>query len=296
MAVGSRDVGKAAAFAEQHAPGATAHGSYADLVADPDVDAVYVATPHSHHHEHALLGIAAGKPLLVEKAFTRNRAEAVEVLDAARDAGVFVMEAMKTRHLPHVAAIRTLVARGEIGEVVAVSGSYEAAFPYDPSSRIFDPALAGGGLLDIGVYPIAFAMDLLGAPEDVVATGYLTETGVDAQATVVLRYGDRASATLSTSVRTPTPATFTIGGTSGSIRIAEHAFGPTTFTVEWADGGRKEFDGFAPDGKQYEAAEVARCLAAGAVESARMPWQETLDLMRVLDLAREQLGVVYPGE
>ncbi|ROS76611.1 Gfo/Idh/MocA family protein [Cellulomonas sp. PhB143] len=295
-AVGSRSAARAAAFAERHAPGARAHGSYEDLVADPDVEVVYVATPHSHHRDHALLAVRAGRHALVEKAFTRNEAEAVEVLEAARAAGVFVMEAMKTRHLPHVAAIRTMVARGEIGDVVSVSGSREAAFAHDPASRLFDPGLAGGALLDVGVYPLAFALDLLGVPDEVAATGFLTDTGVDAQSTVTLRYGTRAVATATSSLLTRTPASVTIGGTSGFVHVPEHAYGPTGFTVEWHDGGRKEFDGFAPDGKQYEAAEVARCVAAGDHESTRMPWQETLDLLRVLDAARARLGVVYPGE
>ncbi len=295
VAVGSRDAGRGREFADKHAPGARV-GSYEELVADPAVDAVYVATPHSHHRDHALLAVAAGKHVLVEKAFTRNAAEAVEVLNAARRAGVFVMEAMKTRHLPHVAAIRALVARGEIGDVVSVTGNYQVAFPYDETSRIFDPALAGGALLDIGVYPVAFAMDLLGVPDEVRATGFLTRTGVDAQSAIALRFGERAVASVTTSVQSPSPTSVTIGGTAGNIQIAGHAFAPTGFVVEWADGGRKEFDGFVEDGKQYEAAEVARCIAAGAVESARMSWQDTLDLMAVLDAARGQLGVVYPGE
>ncbi|GII98416.1 putative dehydrogenase [Sediminihabitans luteus] len=295
-AVGSRDVGRAQDLAERHTDDARAHGSYEDLVGDPDVDVVYVATPHSHHREHALLAIAAGKHVLVEKAFTRNAAEARDVLDAARAAGVFVMEALKTRHLPHVAAIRTMIARGEIGDVVSVTGSYEAAFPHDPSSRIFDPALAGGALLDIGVYPIGFAMDLLGVPDDVRATGFLTATGVDAQANVALRYGTRAVASLTTSVLARTPVSLTIGGTGGFVHLPSHFSAPAGFVVEWADGARKEFDGFVPDGKQYEAAEVARCVAEGRTESDRMTWQDTLDLMAVLDAARAQLGVVYPGE
>lgn len=296
VAVGSRNTARGQEFADKHAPDAQVHSNYEALVADPAVDAVYVATPHSHHRDHALLAIAAGKHVLVEKAFTRNTTEAVDVLDAARAAGVFVMEAMKTRHLPHVAAIRALIARGDIGDVVSVTGNYQTAFPYDPSSRIFDPALAGGALLDIGVYPIAFAMDMLGVPDKVHASGFLTETGVDAQSAITMRFGDRAMASVTTSVYTPTPTSVTIGGTAGYIHIPDHAFAPTGFVVEWADGGRKEFDGFAEDGKQYEAAEVARCLAAGNVESERMTWQDTLDLMGVLDTVRSQLGVVYPGE
>ena len=294
-AVGSRDGRRASDFAQRHAPSATAHGSYEALVADPDVDVVYVATPHSHHRDHGLLAVAAGKPVLMEKAFTRNEAEAREVLDAAREAGVFVMEAMLTRHLPHVAAIRALVAQGEIGEIRSVTASYGSGAAYDPSHRLFAPELAGGALLDIGVYPLAFATDLLGMPDGVTAVGLRAPTGVDTQSTVVLRYGD-ATATLSSSVLAQSATSLVIAGTGGRIEVVDRFMVPTTFSVVWADGARREFDGYAPGAKQYEAAEVARCLAAGLTQSPRMTWQDTLDLMRVMDRARAQLGVVYPGE
>src|SRR5690606_1823835 len=143
------------------------HGDYEALVTDPEVDVVYVATPHSHHHEHALLAIRAGKHVLVEKAFTQDAAQAREVLDAARAAGVFVMEAMWTRFLPHVAALRGVIARGEIGRVVSVIADHGQQFPFDPAHRLYAPGLAGGALLDLGVYPVSFAHDLLGAPDTV---------------------------------------------------------------------------------------------------------------------------------
>lgn len=295
VAVGSRSAARAGDFVRAHAPDARVHASYEALVADPDVDAVYVASPHSHHHDHALLGIAAGKHLLVEKAFTRNTAEARAVLDSAGAAGVFVMEAMKTRHLPHVAALRSILASGEIGDVVSVRGSYEMAFPFDAASRIFDPALAGGGLLDIGVYPLAFALDLLGAPDDVLAAGVLTPTGVDAQATVVLRY-PAAVATCTSSLVASAPVAMVIAGTRGWVDLPHHYSSPATFTVHRADGSSTTYDGRVPDGKQYEAAEVARCVSAGLTESPRMSWQHTLDLMAVLDRARAGVGVRYPGE
>ncbi|MHA7135268.1 Gfo/Idh/MocA family protein [Oerskovia turbata] len=295
-AVGSRDGHRARDFAQRHAPSATAHGSYEALVADPDVDVVYVATPHSHHREHALLAISAGKHLLVEKAFTRNEAEAREVLDAARSAGVFVMEAMLTRHLPHVAAIRALIAQGEIGEVRSVTASYGSNAVFDPAHRLFAPELAGGALLDVGVYPLAFALDLLGRPDDVTSVGLLAPTGVDAQSTVVLRYGDRATATLSSSVLARSATSLVIAGTGGRIEVVDRFMVPTSFSVVWADGARREYDGYTTGAKQYQAAEVARCVTAGLTESPRMTWQDTLDLMRVMDAARAELGVVYPGE
>ncbi|MEV7973461.1 Gfo/Idh/MocA family oxidoreductase [Cellulomonas sp. NPDC089187] len=295
VAVGSRNRDKAARWAAAHGV-PTVHGSYAELVADPQVDVVYVATPHSEHREHALLAIAAGKHVLVEKAFTRNAAEAREVLDAAKAAGVFVMEAMWTRFLPHVQALHQILDSGEIGEVVALFADHGQFFPLDPSSRLYDPALAGGALLDLGVYPVSFAHDLLGAPRSVHATGQLTTTGVDGQIGVVLDYGERTQATLSTTLWARTPTTAAITGTDGAITVEGSFYAPTSFTVQRRDGRVWTFDRPTPHGLQFEAAEVARRITEGATQSPRMTWQHTLDVMTTMDTIREQIGVRYPGE
>ncbi|PJI93904.1 Gfo/Idh/MocA family protein [Luteimicrobium subarcticum] len=295
-AVGSRQRTKAESFASAHEI-ARAHGSYEDLVEDPDVDVVYVGTPHSHHHEHALLALSAGKPLLVEKAFTRNHTEALEVFDAARSADLFVMEAMWTRFLPHVLALREALAAGEIGEVKTFLGSYGARFPFDPSHRAYAPELAGGALLDIGVYPISFAHDLFGAPGNVSANGTLTETGVDGQAVVALDFADGVHAAISTTLWAWTPENITVGGTDGYVTTDRWTYGGGGFTVHAPDGEvRRRYEGFRGEGKQYQAAEVARCLDAGVTQSERMSWQDTLDVLRTLDEIRRQVGVVYPGE
>lgn len=296
VAVGSRDRAKAEAFAEAHAPGARAHGGYESLVADPDVDVVYVATPHSHHHEQALLAIRAGKHVLVEKAFTQDAAQAREVLAAARDAGVFVMEAMWTRFLPHVAALRGVVARGEIGRVVSVVADHGQFFPFAPEHRLYAPDLAGGALLDLGVYPVSFAQDLLGAPETVTAVGALTPTGVDGQVGMVLGYPDGVQATLSTTLWSRTATTAVVSGTEGRIEVARTFYAPTSFRVERHDGAVWTYEGFRGEGKQYQAAEAARRVAAGDTQSPRMSWDGTLEVMGTLDEVRRQVGVVYPGE
>ncbi|MBI9116011.1 Gfo/Idh/MocA family protein [Sanguibacter suaedae] len=303
IAVGSRDIHKASKFAaDHHVP--RAYGSYEELVTDPDVDAVYVATPHSHHCDHALLAIGAGKHVLVEKAFTRNAAEARRVVEAARTAGVFCMEAMMTRHLPHVAALREVLARGDIGEVREVRAGFDVQSPYDATHRMYDPALAGGVLLDLGIYPLSFVVDLLGTPDEVRATALLAPTGVDVHDVLSLRYRHDALAVLTTSVRAASPSVATIIGTEGRIDVAAEYFVPTTFTVTTADGTVSELDGRPRDedgvpfteGKQYEAAEVARCIAEGLTESPRMTLDQTLALMEIMDDVRAQVGVVYPGE
>ncbi|CAM5788424.1 Gfo/Idh/MocA family protein [Cellulomonas persica] len=295
VAVGSRHRDRAERFATAHGI-PTTHLGYEALVEDPQVDVVYVATPHSEHLEHALLAIRAGKHVLVEKAFTRNAAEAEQVFAAAREAGVFVMEAMWTRFLPHVAALHQVIDAGEIGEIVNVSADHGQLMAFGPTSRLYDPALAGGALLDLGVYPVSFAHDFLGAPDAVAATGTLTETGVDGQVSIVLSYGERTQATLSTTLWARTPTVALVSGTEGYIQVAGSFYGPSSFQVTRNDGRRWTFEQPGTKGLQYEAAEVARRVADGEVESPRMSWQGTLEVLRTLDEVRRQVGVVYPGE
>lgn len=296
VAVGSRSVDKAAEFAAAHAPGARAHGSYEDLVADDDVDVVYVATPHSHHLEHTLLAIRAGKHVLVEKPITRSAAEARILLDAAAEAGVFLMEAMWTRFLPHVAALRGAIARGEIGAVTTIEAEFDVFFPYDPTHRLFAPELAGGALLDLGIYPVAFAHDLLGVPAAITARGTRAATGVDDHVSIVLEWDGGQQAVLHTSSRASGPHAATIIGTQGRIELPREFFMPVPVTVTQADGTSYTVESPQGEGKAYEAAEVARRIAAGATASDRHTWTDTIEVMTILDEIRRQLGVVYPGE
>ncbi|QTE29728.1 Gfo/Idh/MocA family protein [Pengzhenrongella sicca] len=295
VAVGSRNRDRVERFATAHGI-PTTHQGYRGLVEDPQVDAVYVATPHSEHRAHALLAIAAGKHVLVEKSFMRNAGEAEEVFAAAKAAGVFVMEAMWTRFLPHVAALRQVIAAGEIGEIVNLSADHGQWFAPDPASRLFDPKLAGGALLDLGVYPVSFAHDFLGVPEAVSAVGALTDTGVDGQVSMVLSYAAGVQATLSTTLWSKTPTTASISGTEGHIAIEGSFYAPTSFRVTRRDGAEWTFGRGESAGLQYEAAEVARRIVAGETESPTMSWDNTLAVMRTLDEIRAQIGLVYPGE
>jgi predicted dehydrogenase len=274
----------------------TIYTSYEDLVRDPDIDVVYIGTPHSHHRDHALLAINAGKHVLVEKAFTRNAAEAREVLDAARAQGVFVMEAMWTRHLPHIAAVRDIVANGTIGEVTTILADHGQYFPFNPQHRLFAPELAGGALLDLGVYPVAFAHDLLGTPDKIVASGALTQTGVDGQIAIIFEYADGVRASLHTTLWGQTPTTASIVGSKGRIDIEGAFYAPSAFTVVGYDGSTSRYERDEIRGLEFEAAEVARSITAGKTESERMTWQNTLDLIESMDEIRAQVGVRYPGE
>lgn len=292
VAVGSRSADRAAAFADKHGIGRS-YGSYAELVADPDIEAVYVASPHSEHRDHALLAIEAGKHVLVEKSFTRNAPEAREVLDAARDRGVFAMEAMWTRFLPHMVALRAVIASGAIGDVVTVIASHGQ--PIADVPRMARPELAGGALLDLGIYPVAFAFDVLGTPTDVHASGQLTDAGVDATLAITLTY-PAAVAQLSTTMLARTHNVAEIAGTAGRITLPATFYAPGGFTVHPLEGEPWTVEPEVTGGFQYQVAEVARRVHAGELESPLRPWAEILATQEAMDEIRRQVGVRFPGE
>lgn len=298
-AVGSRSEQRAASFATAHGMRAS-YGSYAELVADPDVDVVYVASPHSEHHAHALLAIGAGKHVLVEKSFTRNAAEAQDVVDAARAAGVYCAEAMWARYLPHWDVVRQAVAQGLIGEVRTIIADHgQRLFPSGPR-RLADPELAGGALLDLGVYPVSFAAMLMPGELTVSTTGGLTEQGVDAWENITLTGAGRAaaSAVCVSTMLTQTANTAVVAGTLGRLEIDGWFYQPNHVRLIDADG--QVADEWRPDdtthGLRYEAAEAARCVSAGRQETSYIPLAETLRVMRLMDQVRATLGVRYPGE
>ncbi|WP_082093392.1 Gfo/Idh/MocA family protein [Demequina sediminicola] len=269
------------------------YGSYAELVGDPDIDIVYVATPHSNHLDPALLAINAGKHVLVEKPFMQNAAQAQQVVDAARARGVFVMEAMWAPHLPHMYAVRDLIARGEIGDVVSVQADHGQSLGH--VERLVRPELAGGALLDLGVYPVTLVHNVLGVPDKVTAAGRLGETGVDAQVAVVMDYA-KAQGVATTTMESRSANTAQIAGTQGCITLDDMFYSPTTFALHREDGTVINFDGTVANGFQFEVAEVARCVAAGLTESPLHSLDHTLEIMRTLDEVRDQIGLVYPNE
>jgi predicted dehydrogenase len=291
VAVASRSLDRAQAFADRHGLD-RAHGSYAEIIADPDVDVLYVATPHTHHHALALAALHAGTALLVEKSFTATTAGAVEVVDLARRTGVFVMEAMWTRFQPAVVALRDLVADGAIGEVRSVQADLGVAREYDPVDRMFDLTLGGGALLDLGVYVVSFAQMLLGTPQRLVAAGSLFPSGADAEAALLLDYGDGRSATLTTSLRNALPGQARVFGTTGWIDVPPRFHHPDTIVLH-RTGADPETITRPPRGAGYahELIEVTQCLRAGRTESSIMPLADTLAVQTLLGEAADQLGV-----
>ncbi|MCW5852087.1 MAG: Gfo/Idh/MocA family oxidoreductase [Anaerolineae bacterium] len=296
VAVGSRTQATADAFgAEFGAP--HRYASYAEVARDPDVDAIYIATPHTLHHENALLCLNAGKAVLVEKPFAVNASQARAVVATARARGLFAMEAVWTRFLPIIVRLREMIAEGAIGEVRMVQADFGFRTSFNPTHRLFDPALGGGALLDVGIYPVSLASMLLGTPSNIVGLAHLGQTGVDEQAGMVLSYPGGGLAVLSTAIRTTTPQEALIFGTEGYIRIHSPWWHSTRLTLSRPQQEDEVME--APlqgIGYQYEAAEVVRCLQAGRMESDVMPLDETVAVMTTLDELRRQWGLRYPTE
>jgi predicted dehydrogenase len=291
-AVGSTDAHRAREFAAAHRIPHAHHG-YAALLADPDVDAVYIATPHSHHREHALLAIEAGKHVLVEKAFTTTGDEAQAVVDAARARGVFAMEAMWTRHLPTMLAVRERIANGDLGELVSVTADHSQMLDLSPGSRLIEPSLGGGALLDLGVYCVSLAHDLLGAVTRIQAAGVVDAAGVDHRGAAILEHEGGRMSTVTFSMETLGSNRATISGTAGVIELDPAFYVVTGFTRRHASAPSVVAETFVPEpvgrGMQFQAVEVERCLAAGELESPLMPLDETVAIMRVMDEIKRQL-------
>lgn len=297
VAVGSRSADRGAAFATRF--GVTrSYAADEPLVADPDVQAVYVASPHSEHHRQAMLAIAAGRPVLVEKAFARNAAEAGEVADAARRAGVLAVEAMWTRFLPQTQAARQLLADGVLGVISTVLADHGQYFVPDAAHRLFDPALAGGALLDLGIYPISLASMVLGTPTGIAATGSKAFTGVEGQVSAVLDHGE-AHAVLSTTLAAQTPTLASVSGSAARLEWGGPFYAPGTLTLTSVAGQVlvRPVDPITDSGAlAHEAAHVAELITEGRTESPLLPLEETVSIMITMDEIRRQIGVSFPGE
>ena len=305
QAVGSRDQAKADTFADQfEIP--TRHASYEALVADPDVDVIYVATPHNFHKEHSLLALRAGKPVLCEKPFTINRSEAEAVINEAKARHLFLMEGMWSRCFPAMIKARELAQSGAIGEprlieadfgfrggTMGPNGHLEGV---NAQSRMYNPELGGGALMDVGVYPVSLAEMFFGPPDKVAALGTLGETGVDENTGMLMHFPGGQMGILHTALQVSTVQKATLLGTEGRLEIPSPWWKPQLLLLH--KGGKTERLEFPVDGEgfHYEAAHVAECLRAGKTESPIVPHADTLAVMQALDDIRAQLGIKYPME
>ncbi|MCP3919425.1 MAG: Gfo/Idh/MocA family oxidoreductase [bacterium] len=290
-AVGSRSQASADAFGDTHRI-PRRHATYADLAADPEVDAIYVSTPHSLHMENSLMCLEAGKPVLCEKPFAINRAQAEAMVRMARERGVFLMEAMWTLCSPVMRRALALVREGAIGEPRLLECDFGFRAPFDASGRLFDPALGGGALLDVGVYCVYMAHAFLGGvPAETTGLAHRGETGVDEQSAWIFRYPGGELAVLSSAVRTETRQRLAIHGTDGRIEVPEF-WHPTTLI----QNDREQSFALIGNGYNYEAQEVARCVQGGRLESELLPLDASLEVMGILDDLRAGWGLKYPVE
>jgi predicted dehydrogenase len=296
IAVGSRSQASADKFGDEfNVP--HRHTSYEALANDPDVDAIYVGTPHPMHAENTILCLEAGKAVICEKPFALNARQAESGIIRARELRRFLMEAMWTRFTPAMAKVRELVSADAIGEVRMLTADFGFRFGFEPKHRLLNPELGGGGLLDVGIYPVSLSFMLFGEPTEIVSQAHLGETGVDEQAAIIFKYAGGQLAQLSCAVRTETPQEAVIMGTKGMIKIAPTWWKPERFTLKASGQSEQVFElPFTGNGYNYEAQEVMNCLRAGLLESPTMPLDETLTIVRTLDAIRAPWGLVYPGE
>jgi predicted dehydrogenase len=295
VAVASRSADRAREFAAKNG-GARAYGSYADLAADREVDAVYVASPHVGHADHACLCLEAGKAVLCEKPMFINAAGVRRMIACSRAHRAFLMEAMWTRFLPVTRTVCKWLEEGRIGEPRMLTADFGFRCGWDPSSRLLNPDLGGGSLLDVGVYTLLYATMVFGHPESVMGEAHIGATGVDEQAAFVLRFGGGRLASLTCGVRTASPQTARIAGTEGEIVVERFWCMPAATLRRGKDEPQREASVYRKNGFEYEIDEVHRCLAAGAIESALMPVDESLAVATAMDSLRARWGLRYPAE
>jgi dihydrodiol dehydrogenase / D-xylose 1-dehydrogenase (NADP) len=295
-AVASRSAERAQALASELGL-SSGHTSYEALVADPAVDLIYVATRHPAHLEAIELCLQAGKPVLCEKPFTVNAAEAERAIRLARQRKVFLMEAMWTRFFPVMAQLRQMCAQGRLGRLQLLQADFGFLNDWLPAGRHLNVAQGGGALLDVGVYLVSLSSSFFGPPTNIASQAYLGETGVDETCGLVLRHARGELSVLTAAIRTATRKDACLYGTEGSVELHTPFWKPSAFTFTPRQGKPERIEEPYPNlGYQFEAAHVHRCLREGRLESDLMPLDETLSIMRTLDAARAPWGLVYPAD
>lgn len=293
VAVGSRTREKAENFANEIS--ATPFGSYQQLV-NADVDAIYVATPHSAHAENAILAMEAKKPVLVEKPFAVSAKEARLMIEASQRNQVPLMEAMWSRFLPHYQIVRESISNGEVGEIIAIYADHGQALPANPYYRLHAPELAGGALLDLGIYPISFTQLILGNPDQIIAAADFTPSGVDANTSMIFTYLNGAHALLNTTLLIKTPTTATVIGTKGKIEILGSFYSPTSVRITNGTEAREYPNNYQGHGLREQAIAFEALVRESKLESNLMTHKATLEIMEIMDEVRNQIGLKYPFE
>lgn len=273
-----------------------AYGSYEEMVTDPAVDVVYIATPHSHHHRHTLLCLNHKKAVLCEKAFAINKNEVEEMVACAKQNNTFLMEAFWTNFQPSFQKALEIVNSGELGELKMVRSDFTFNAPFDKDKRLYNVKLGGGSLLDIGIYPVFAALSALGKPAKIKSFANFSETGAEETINIIFDYGKGKMASLTSSIATFSPIQTEYICENGYLILTPRWFTPTDIQV-WKNGQEEQFiksEHKQGSGYQYEAAHVMECLDNGVIESPQMTWQKSLDLMETLDRIRVDAGIFYP--
>jgi predicted dehydrogenase len=299
FAVASRSMANAQDFASQY-PASFVYDNYTELASNPLVDIIYVATPHSHHHEHTLLCLRHNKAVLCEKAFAINARQAGEMIQEARSRKVFLMEALWTKFLPHYNRVMEMINNDELGQIRSILVNFGFK-PVEPvPDRIYNPALGGGTLLDIGIYNVFMALAFLGKPDEINAWMTPSDTGVDAQCAITFRYKTGAMAQLFSTFQSNLQTEADISGDHGRIRLTSRFYEPSS-TIEFYPG-RVDSRQIIPVekeggwGYQYEIRHVQDCLRNGMTESPVMTLEDSLTMMEVLDEIRSKAGIIYPAD
>ncbi len=294
-AVGSRKMESALNFSNEY--GGKPYASYEELANDPNIDAVYIATPHQLHFENTMMALKAGKPVLCEKPFAITATEAHQMISLAREMNLMLMEAMWTRFLPHIAIVREILTSGILGEIRTVTADHGQWFADDPEFRLFNPNLAGGALLDLAIYPISFAHLVLGVPEKITSTSLPAFTGVDGQTSAIFDYKNGAQAIINSSLFAATPCRALVAGTLGWLEIDRTFYAPTSMRTIIRGGERTEYaKDYVGVGHREQAVEFARCVRAGLIESPLLTLNETYEIMQSVTEIKNQIGLKYPFE
>lgn len=295
-AVASRSIEKAKRFADEYQV-SHSFGSYEEMVAQSDIDAVYIATPHIFHSENTLLALQNKVAVLCEKPFAMNSREVTTMINAAKDNDTFLMEAFWTRFLPSTIKVLEIIQAGQIGEVISIKADFGFKAPLNLDGRLYNHNLGGGSLLDIGIYPVFLALLILGKPDEIKALASIGESKVDETCNILFQYANNSSAILNSTILSDTATEAYIYGTKGHIHIPRrwHESNKLTLHVEGETPQSFEYE-FNCKGYRYEAEEVMRCLAAGKKESELMSLSFSLDLMNLLDSIRKEINLVYPQD
>ena len=294
-AVGSRSIDNAHSFAKDF--GGTAYGSYEQLVKDPTIDAIYVATPHPAHHDNVILALNAGKPVLCEKPFAVNAGQAQAMVDTAAKNKVALMEAMWARFLPHYSKVREIIASGVLGPILSIHADHGQRLADQNIPRLVEPHLAGGALLDLGIYPISFAHMILGNPASITSSAIMTNKGVDAQTSMIFTYESGAQSVLTTTMIEQTPCRAVVAGLHGWLEIDRTFYNPASMRVVLNDGTVTQYPNtYTGHGLREQAESFKQLVQSGKVQSEILSWQDTIDIMKTMDAVREQIGLKFPFE